>query len=326
RPGIAVGTPEYMAPEQARGDKPTPSIDIYALGVLMFELLCGEPPFMAANPLEILGRKAVSPAPSIARRREGLPTELVEIVDSCLGMEPEDRPKTAHELGTRLDALVESSKEIERVVAPGATVATRRGLEPWAVAVVSALVLGTAVVVGWPTDDERAQVHAASAIETPVEPEPEPTPIAPEPIPPTPAPAPVIEPPPVASPEPPEPAPPTAAPTKRSAKSKSRVLPRVVPDAPEPEVAKTSSADSEECVRTRREAEDARNNHDWNGLLRHTQKGSCWPTGSARKKLRVKAMMELNRFDDCVQLGQGVTDTEVVGWVQTCSKRRDAKG
>lgn len=316
RPGIAVGTPEYMAPEQARGDKPTPSFDIYALGVLMFELVTGEPPFTAANPLEILGRKAVSPAPKISSRRSDLPAELAALVDSCLAMDPADRPASAREVGARLDAILEGGSELARVV-PAAVSAPKRGVEPWAVALVSALVLGTAIVIAWPSDDRREVVAEAPVDPAPTVVAPE---IVPEPLPPAPPPSePTAEIPvdtAVAIADPPQP---DRGGGRRRPKSKGGALPSVTP----PE--NGSMADDEACVRMRREAEHARQAYDWHGILRHTDKAECWPSSATRRKLRVKAYMELNRFEDCVRLGKDSADSEVVGWVRTCNKRLDSK-
>jgi serine/threonine-protein kinase len=323
RPGIAVGTPEYMAPEQARGDTPAPSFDIYALGVLMFELLVGEPPFTAANPLEILGRKAVSPAPKIASRRTDLPPEVAELVDECLAMDPADRPATAQELGERLDELAKSSNEVSRVVVADAIGTQRRGVEPWALALASAAVLGTAVVLIWPTE-EPAPVVSAAKFEAPVV-DTTPAPVLPPPAAPVPS-APVVEP----EATPPEPAVDVAAVEpaggKRRGKGKSRTLPGVAPDPTPPTESATDVGDSEACARERRAAEDARDNHDWHGVMRHTDMGKCWPVGSARKKLRVKANMELNRFEECVRLGKDSSDKEVIEWVRICNLRVDAKG
>ena len=316
RPGIAVGTPEYMAPEQARGDKPTRSFDIYALGVLMFELLVGEPPFTAANPLEILGRKAVSPAPSVATRRPELPPELVALVDACLAMDPANRPATGRELGERLDAIIQSSKEVAHVfVADPMTTAPRRGVEPWAVALVSAIVLGTAIVIAWPTDDPTPQPVAIVDVEPTLVETPAPAPLDAAPVLPTPIAAPPV---PASAIDDETPMPDSPAPsiTKPRAKPKPRALPDVSPPDEPP-------VDTEACVRQRREAEHAREAHDWHGMLRHTENADCWPAGTARKKLRVKANLELKRFEECVRLGKGSSDTEIVGWVNTCTKRLD---
>ena len=61
-------------------------------------------------------------------------------------------------------------------------------------------------------------------------------------------------------------------------------------------------------------------------MLRHTEKAECWPSGGDRNKLRVKANMELSRFSECVRLGEGNQDVEVVKWVQLCRKRLGAGG
>ncbi len=62
-PGHALGTPEYMAPEQGRGRPPTPQFDVYAIGVILYEMLAGEPPFVSENIVEVHARKATEPPP-----------------------------------------------------------------------------------------------------------------------------------------------------------------------------------------------------------------------------------------------------------------------
>ncbi|MBC8074420.1 MAG: serine/threonine protein kinase, partial [Deltaproteobacteria bacterium] len=102
QPGHALGTPEYMAPEQAKGRPPNERVDIYALGVIAYELLAGEPPFVSENFVEVLARKATEPAPPLDRTRDDLPPALVRLIHDCLEIEPTRRPASAAELLTRL--------------------------------------------------------------------------------------------------------------------------------------------------------------------------------------------------------------------------------
>ena len=106
RPGHCVGTPEYMAPEQARGHDPAPAADIYALGVILYELISGSPPFDSENMVEVLTRKATEEAPSLAELRVGLPLSLVELCHACLEIEPERRPPTAGSVAASLDLII----------------------------------------------------------------------------------------------------------------------------------------------------------------------------------------------------------------------------
>jgi serine/threonine protein kinase len=106
--GQALGTPEYMAPEQAKGHAPDERFDIYALGVMFYELLCGDPPFHGTNVFEIVTRKTSEPAPSVATKRDDLPDELIVLVDDCLAVNPKQRPQTAQLFLARLEDVLRS--------------------------------------------------------------------------------------------------------------------------------------------------------------------------------------------------------------------------
>jgi serine/threonine protein kinase len=104
--GQALGTPEYMAPEQAKGHEADERFDIYALGVMFYELLTGDPPFHGPNVFEIVTRKTAEPAPSVASKRKDLPRELVKLVDDCLTLDPKQRPQTAQLFLARLEDIL----------------------------------------------------------------------------------------------------------------------------------------------------------------------------------------------------------------------------
>jgi eukaryotic-like serine/threonine-protein kinase len=105
-PGHALGTPEYMAPEQAKGKDATELFDVYALGVMLYECLVGEPPFVSNNLVEIMARKSTEKAPSLGERRPDVPRALVTLVDSCLEVNPVDRPQSAREFLQRLEEVI----------------------------------------------------------------------------------------------------------------------------------------------------------------------------------------------------------------------------
>jgi TolB-like protein/Tfp pilus assembly protein PilF/tRNA A-37 threonylcarbamoyl transferase component Bud32 len=97
--GTTMGTPAYMSPEQALAD---PSVDhrtdIYAFGVVAYEVLTGSPPFVGRNPQALMAAHAVEPPEPIAKRRPALPSWLANLVMSCLEKRPADRPQNASEL------------------------------------------------------------------------------------------------------------------------------------------------------------------------------------------------------------------------------------
>jgi hypothetical protein len=105
--GYTLGTPEYMAPEQCIGGNVVPQTDLYALGVLMFEVLTGELPIVAASRRELLDlHQRQVPAPMRQRRPElDLPAQLDEVVLKCLKKKVSERPKSAEELEALLGAI-----------------------------------------------------------------------------------------------------------------------------------------------------------------------------------------------------------------------------
>jgi serine/threonine-protein kinase len=104
RDGTVFGTPEYMAPEQAEGEKLDGRTDVYALGVILYQLLCGDVPFRAQSFVALL-TKQVSEAPVLPSQRcpdAGIPHGLEEIVLRCLAKKPRDRYDTAQQLADAL--------------------------------------------------------------------------------------------------------------------------------------------------------------------------------------------------------------------------------
>lgn len=101
-PGTAVGTPSYMAPEQALGDEEIDHrADIYALGVLGYELLTGQPPFTGSTARAILASHVSAEATPLRALRPEIPVELEAAVHKCLAKEPGDRWPDAETLSRR---------------------------------------------------------------------------------------------------------------------------------------------------------------------------------------------------------------------------------
>ncbi|MFO0572715.1 MAG: serine/threonine-protein kinase [Polyangia bacterium] len=105
--GITLGTPHYMAPEQCEGRKDlTGKVDVYALGVLLFETLSGRLPFESDSPLAIMRQHMVMTAPPLSEIAPDTPPLLVELVASMLAKSPLQRP-TMEEVGARLLLLLQ---------------------------------------------------------------------------------------------------------------------------------------------------------------------------------------------------------------------------
>jgi serine/threonine-protein kinase len=101
-PGMTMGTPEYMAPEQAAGRPADPRSDIYAAGGLLYEMLSGKPPYEGSNFMEILHKKATTTPASLASIRDDVPASLDALIMRTLAKDPASRPQSMEELGRAL--------------------------------------------------------------------------------------------------------------------------------------------------------------------------------------------------------------------------------
>lgn len=105
--GMLLGTPLYMSPEQAlRGSDLDARVDIYAMGVVLFEMLAGRPPFDSANVAEVLRAIVTEPPPSLAALAPQAPPELVAVVEKAMSKERDDRFPDARAMRHALLAAV----------------------------------------------------------------------------------------------------------------------------------------------------------------------------------------------------------------------------
>ena len=107
-PGMTMGTPEYMAPEQAAGRPADPRSDIYAVGGLLYEMLSGKPPYEGDNFMEILHKKANTLPAALASLREDVPPALEALIMRTLAKDPAARPQSMQELGRALQEIAAS--------------------------------------------------------------------------------------------------------------------------------------------------------------------------------------------------------------------------
>ncbi len=103
QPGFrASGTPEYMAPEQARGAKAGPAADLYSIGVIAFEMLTGRLPFNAPNSRELELAHRSQPPPCLEETAPSVPAPLARLIDALMRKDPKARPASARAVRLRL--------------------------------------------------------------------------------------------------------------------------------------------------------------------------------------------------------------------------------
>jgi len=162
--GVALGTPTYMAPEQAAADPNTDHrADIYALGVVGYELLAGTPPFTGTSPQMILAAHVTRTPDHVTTHRASVPPALANVIMRCLEKKPADRWQTAEEFVQQLAMIATPGASTPHATAPHiavperATTDPRRSRRP---AIAAAFVLGLAAFAGvaWFAGRDRGPV------------------------------------------------------------------------------------------------------------------------------------------------------------------------
>ncbi|WAS92972.1 serine/threonine-protein kinase [Nannocystis punicea] len=351
-PGSLMGTPEYMAPEQATNMPARPTFDVYAMGVMLFEMLTGDIPFSASNAFELLAFKLNRPAPSVDTRRPGLPPALVKLIADCLATDSAERPPDGDAVAARLDAILQdmrreslilanklgptpageaSESRLPRLDVPAPVIPTPSTSMPSA----SPSPAATLAPLRRPQPRYRAATQVLALLTVlglvtvvwlllrgPDSPPPQElaavTPPAPAPVEPVPVPKDISPPPPAVEP------PPTQPPVEP---------PPLEPTPPPPEgtsarpTTKTGSRPggdaylSPRCQRLRTSAEEARRTQRWAILRDYSRQRECWASTAEARKLETKALMELGDFTGCMSVGKGLKDQEAQGWLKLCQKR-----
>jgi serine/threonine-protein kinase len=115
RTGMAVGTPAYMAPETYHGAEPTAAVDIYALGVTLYQMLTGEPPFRADSPPHYMLLHLNEPVPDARAKRPDLPDGVQPVIETAMAKASEERYASA---GALAEALASAAGEVAQADAP----------------------------------------------------------------------------------------------------------------------------------------------------------------------------------------------------------------
>jgi serine/threonine-protein kinase len=103
--GIAIGTPQYLSPEQARGEEAEPRSDLYSLGATVWFALTGKPVFEGSLP-QLLHRHGTETVPAVLSARADVPLSLARSIDRCLAKRAEDRPASADTLAAELGSAL----------------------------------------------------------------------------------------------------------------------------------------------------------------------------------------------------------------------------
>jgi len=118
--GVLIGTPGYMAPEQASGDTSDGRCDLFSLGVLLYKLCSGRLPFEGKNVLEVLNALAVKTPEALSSLNPDVPVKLQHLIDRLLAKKPDDRPASAQLVVAELQAIM---NEVAVGPARGASIA-----------------------------------------------------------------------------------------------------------------------------------------------------------------------------------------------------------
>jgi serine/threonine-protein kinase len=152
--GAVMGTPQYMSPEQTRGDKVDGRSDLFSAGIVLYQMLSGERPFRGDSIVAVASRIANEDPPPLNQKRPDVPASLRRVVDRCLAKQPAQRYQTGKELA---DALLKVLAEIDEA----ASERDKPRIVPLRVKWAATMALIVAVVMGITTTVVTQRQYAA---------------------------------------------------------------------------------------------------------------------------------------------------------------------
>src|SRR5262249_19611534 len=139
-PGMVLGTPAYMSPEQVRGEPADHRADIFAFGAVLYEMLSGTRAFRRDTPVASMNAVLSEELPDLTANNDGIPLLLDRVVRRCLEKLPEQRFQSANDLAFAIESATTSSSTFSRQrMAQGASSWRPAMLVPWALAALCAV-------------------------------------------------------------------------------------------------------------------------------------------------------------------------------------------
>ena len=159
--GLAIGTPAYMSPEQAVGDRGLDArTDVYSLAAVLYEMLAGEPPYTGATTQAILAKRFTEPAPSVQRVRPSVPESVDQAIRKALAPVAADRFSTVAQFAQALQVVPPAPTRDPTTVARPAPSSGpkpgRRAVPVAAVALVLGILIGLGVLFAWRRSNSAA--------------------------------------------------------------------------------------------------------------------------------------------------------------------------
>jgi serine/threonine-protein kinase len=180
RAGFVLGTPYYMAPEQVMGQEITPQVDVYAFGVMLFEIFTGVKPIQAETVERIFYFILNEPLKLEPMEHAGAPQSVIELVKHCTAKNPLERPQGFEPIVAELEKAMASRTEATEMlqVAPPAPapVEVRVGRPAWLLPVVLVVIAGLSGGLYFATRPKPAPVAGSAAKPTPAATKPVPVP------------------------------------------------------------------------------------------------------------------------------------------------------